>query len=162
QWDGDAKRLGGLEVDDQFDFGGLLDGKISRFFALQNSAGVDAGQAVSVGSLAAIAHQTASSGELAVLVDRRHRVTEGERGELPAPGGEKRLGTDDEPTRAQLHQACEDLLEVAFAARVQHLEVEAERPRRRLRGAGNGLGHRGIGWIDEKPNDPRRGYELPE
>jgi hypothetical protein len=42
------------------------------------------------------------------------------------------------------------------------MEVEAERPRRRLRGRDNGLRHHGIGWIDEKPNDARRGYELPE
>jgi hypothetical protein len=39
----DAKRLGGLEIDDQFEFGGLLHGQIGRFLALENSAHVDTG-----------------------------------------------------------------------------------------------------------------------
>jgi hypothetical protein len=41
--DGDAKRLGFLEVDDQLDLGELLDRQIGRLLALKNAAGVDAG-----------------------------------------------------------------------------------------------------------------------
>ena len=36
-WDGDAKRLGGFEIDNQFEFGGLLYWQFGRFSALQNS-----------------------------------------------------------------------------------------------------------------------------
>src|SRR5215471_2926363 len=125
QRDGDAKRLGGLEVDVKLDLRGLLHRQISGLLALENAPGIDSSQAASVGSESAIAHQTAGSDELAVLVNRGHRVTQGERGELLGVGGEKRVGTDDEPARAQLHQACEELLEVAFAARIQHMEVDA-------------------------------------
>ena len=40
--DGEAERLGGLEVDDQLDFRGLLDRQVGRLLALENPAGVDA------------------------------------------------------------------------------------------------------------------------
>ena len=43
---GEAERLGGLEVDDQLDFRGLLDRQIGRLLALENPAGVDADQTV--------------------------------------------------------------------------------------------------------------------
>ena len=39
----EAKRPGGLEIDYQLDFGGLLHRKIGWFFALEDAAGVDAG-----------------------------------------------------------------------------------------------------------------------
>ena len=41
---GEAERLGGLEVDDQLDFRGLLDRQIGWLLALENPAGVDADQ----------------------------------------------------------------------------------------------------------------------
>ena len=43
--DGKAERLGGLEVDDEFDFGRLLDWQIGWLGPLENLAGVDADQA---------------------------------------------------------------------------------------------------------------------
>ena len=42
----EAERLGGIEVDDQLDFGGLLDRQVGRLLALENAAGVDAGAMV--------------------------------------------------------------------------------------------------------------------
>jgi len=40
--DGEAERLGGLEVDDEFEFRGLLDREIGWFLAFENAAGIDA------------------------------------------------------------------------------------------------------------------------
>src|SRR5215211_5396917 len=42
QRNSDAERLGGLEVDDQLDLGGLLHRKIGRRIALENLSGVEA------------------------------------------------------------------------------------------------------------------------
>jgi hypothetical protein len=42
--DGQAERLGGLEVDDQLDFRGLLHRQIGWLLALEDAARVDAGQ----------------------------------------------------------------------------------------------------------------------
>ena len=39
----EAERLGGLEIDDQFELGRLLDRQVGRLGALENAAGVDAG-----------------------------------------------------------------------------------------------------------------------
>jgi hypothetical protein len=48
--DREAERLGGLEIDHQFDFFRLLgDGEIGRFGALQNPAGVCADLAIALG-----------------------------------------------------------------------------------------------------------------
>ena len=46
QRDGDAERLGGLEVQKQLNFRALLDRQLARLFAFENAGGVDAGQAV--------------------------------------------------------------------------------------------------------------------
>jgi hypothetical protein len=42
QWqrDGQAERLGALHINDQLDFGGLLDRQVGWLFAFQNPAGV--------------------------------------------------------------------------------------------------------------------------
>ena len=71
QGDADAKRLGGLEVDEQLYLCGLLYRQISGFFAL-DPAGLDAGQVVCVRARSAIAQQTSGRDELARFVDRRH------------------------------------------------------------------------------------------
>src|SRR3984893_3284019 len=38
--EGNPQRLGGLEVDDQLDFGGLLDWQVGRLVAIENPAGI--------------------------------------------------------------------------------------------------------------------------
>jgi hypothetical protein len=43
------ERLGGLQVDDQFEFGGLHHREIGRPFALENSTDIHAGLAIEVG-----------------------------------------------------------------------------------------------------------------
>ena len=43
-WEGDAERLGSLEVKDQLDFRRLLDWQIGRLFTLQNPTSIDADQ----------------------------------------------------------------------------------------------------------------------
>src|SRR5260370_41243308 len=40
-WHNDAKRFGGLEVDDQFEFRNLLHRQISRLVTLQDAAGIE-------------------------------------------------------------------------------------------------------------------------
>src|SRR5262245_4193288 len=46
QWNREAERLGGLEIDYQLDFGGLLHRKIGWFFALEDAARIHAGETV--------------------------------------------------------------------------------------------------------------------
>src|SRR5262249_29183030 len=57
--DGDAERLGGPEVYDQFDFCGLLNWQIGRLFAPENAADIGANRAMLLRHAGAIANQTA-------------------------------------------------------------------------------------------------------
>src|SRR5262245_47313105 len=72
--DFEAKRLGGLEIDDQLEFGRLQDWEVGWLFALQDSAGVDANLAIGVTEVRSIAYQAASRDELTLSVNCRYRV----------------------------------------------------------------------------------------
>src|ERR1700730_12261334 len=63
-WNGKAERLGGLEVEEQLDFSGLLNRQVGRLIAFENPAGVDACCPECVRKTASIAHQAAGRGEL--------------------------------------------------------------------------------------------------
>src|SRR5215470_8212773 len=74
-WHNEAERLGGLEVDDQLRFRGLLSGQVGRFLAPEYPAGIDAYLATSLREISTIAHQAAGRRELAELEDRGQPVT---------------------------------------------------------------------------------------
>jgi hypothetical protein len=62
---GKPEALGGFEIDDQFDLGGLLNWKIGWLFTLENTGGVSSEQTVRLCEIGAIAHETASDRKLA-------------------------------------------------------------------------------------------------
>jgi len=64
--DRQAERLGGLEVDDEFEFRWLLYRKISRLLALENFGHVLAGSPVYVGNVSPVSHQATRFGEFPV------------------------------------------------------------------------------------------------
>ena len=101
RWDFQAKRLGGLEVDYQFDLCGLLNRQVGGFFALEDAAGIDACQPVRVRDAASVANQAAGGSEFVKLIDRRHRVAYGQSGKLLAPRVEERIAADHEPACMQ-------------------------------------------------------------
>ena len=39
--EGNAERFGGLEIEDQLDLGGLLNGQVGWLFTLENAAGIE-------------------------------------------------------------------------------------------------------------------------
>ena len=77
-------------------FGRLHDRQVGGLFALENPAGIDAGQTISIGNVATVAHQAAGGGELAHPIDRGHRVARRQRDDLFAPAVEERIGADEE------------------------------------------------------------------
>src|SRR5262249_17248777 len=121
----EAKRPSGVEVDDQLYLGGLLDRQVGRLLAFENPPSVDAGLTIRVRDPAPVAHQAAGRGEFAKLVDRGHRMAERECGELAGSGDKERVGAaDHERGCSQLHQGCEHRIEVAFGARMKHMELQ--------------------------------------
>ena len=65
-----TKRLGGLEVDDQLEFGRLYHRQIGRFDALENFSDVDSGLAIPVDKVGCVTDKTTRFGEFAITVDR--------------------------------------------------------------------------------------------
>jgi hypothetical protein len=70
---------------DQLDFSCLLDRQVGRLVALENPAGIVAGEAVCVRNVRSVAQQPSGHSELAPLVDHGHRMVDGHRGELLDP-----------------------------------------------------------------------------
>src|SRR4051794_8430053 len=70
----ETERLGGFEVDDEVDFCDLLYWQISWLLAVEDSAGVDADQAVQFSDAASVAHEAACRHELAIWRNRRHCI----------------------------------------------------------------------------------------
>jgi hypothetical protein len=95
---------------------------------------IDAGETTGFDGAPAVAHQTACSSELAKLMDRRHPITERQCGELFKMAAEEGIGRDGKsPPARLLRQACKHHVEFALGARVQDLQVDAEKACCRLR-----------------------------
>src|SRR5215813_5444109 len=72
QWDSDAKRLGGLEVNDQLDLHHLLNRQVSRRGTFENPPSIGANQPIGFSKVGCIAHQAARSSEPAIRINRRN------------------------------------------------------------------------------------------
>src|SRR5262245_55561400 len=97
---GESERLGGLEVDDEVDLPGLIDWQVGRLRTLENAAGVEADVAVRLRKIAPVAHQPASCGKSAKLIDRGHRLAERQGRKLFDPSIEVYVRGDHERTRS--------------------------------------------------------------
>ena len=75
----EAERFGGLEVDHQLEFGGPHDRQIGRLLALENPPGVNARLPIGIHNAGPVAHQAASRGSFAIVVDRRQRMARRQR-----------------------------------------------------------------------------------
>jgi hypothetical protein len=77
-----TKCLGGSQIDDQFEPGGLYDRKICRFGSIENPTQVDTSLERCVVAHGRVANQTAGGGELGPLVHDWHLVARRQRHEL--------------------------------------------------------------------------------
>ena len=109
--DGEAQRLGGLQVDDELKLGGLLHREIGRLGPLEKPVHVDRDPAIGRLLIRAVGHQAASV---------RKRPPEGDGRQVVLPrqvhrelGGEVRL--DDDGARPRGHHRCEGPVEILIA-----------------------------------------------
>src|SRR5215510_1059850 len=147
----EAKRLGRLEIDHELDFHSQLNREIARLFTLENPARVNAGQTISVGHVATIAHQAAGSCELVRKVHRRHRVARGKRDELVALFVEDRIGGKGQRGDPPLDEMRKRSVDVVVAARVLDNYLQAQRASCCLHVTRLGFGSR-VFWVDEEAN----------
>src|SRR6516225_735321 len=75
----EAKRLCGLEVDHQFEFGRLHDWNVGRLLVLENPSGADARLVISITLAGTVAHQTTGNDCLTLQVHRRNSIASGQR-----------------------------------------------------------------------------------
>src|SRR5262245_58898947 len=125
----EAERLRGLEVDDQLDFGGLLDRQVRGFLALENAARVEATQAKHIAEVVSVAHEPARGSECGELVDCWNPVAERQCRELFGSAREECIGTNDESAGAQLDQGRERRIDLRCRACIQDVELQPERAR---------------------------------
>ena len=71
---GETKRLSGLEIDDQLEFGRLLHRQIGGLLALEYPSRVNAGLVIGSREARCIADQATGSGEFARIIDRRNGI----------------------------------------------------------------------------------------
>src|SRR5712664_394815 len=83
--DGEAERLGGVEIDDQLEPSRLLDRQIGGLGALEDLSSVSADQANGSSEAGSIAEQAAGSRVFTRLIDRRDGMARCQRHELLAP-----------------------------------------------------------------------------
>ena len=69
-WNLEAKRPGGVEVDDQIEFGRLYDRQVSRLLAFENAAYIDAGLLIHSDNVRPITRQPADLGKFTHAIDR--------------------------------------------------------------------------------------------
>src|ERR1700730_717069 len=97
--DRQAEGFGGLEVDDQLELGGLLNGQVAGLGALEDLVNIDGEPSVRVTLTRAVAHQSTSVGILAPAEYRRQSLRDTKGGKVETVGHRRTLGKDDHRVR---------------------------------------------------------------
>src|SRR5712692_5574551 len=84
-----TERLGGLQVDHEFELGRPHERQLGDLGALEQAAGINAYLVITFGKVGPVAHETASFGKLTKFVDGRNCMTRCERDKLLPPAIEK-------------------------------------------------------------------------
>ena len=121
----EAERLGGLEVDDQLEFGRLLDRQVGRLLALENAAGVDASLLVRIRDVGPVAHQSADFGEFAVCNIAGTLWSIGEQDQLHAPASEEAIAAHKEGVRPLAQERGKRIVDLAAGAGVEDLDLHS-------------------------------------
>src|SRR5215472_1655024 len=126
-WAGfDAQCLCGGEVDDQIEFSSEFDRQVAGLFALENSADVDTGAAISIRLTGSVADQAANLSVLALIIHRRQGMPGRERHELPALTDEEYAAADEQPAGARLHDLCEGGMEFTLVGGVHYQDLPSD------------------------------------
>jgi hypothetical protein len=112
----EAERLDGLEIDGQFDLGGLLNRQVGRLFSFKDFACIEAGEAKRFGDAGAITHQATRRHILPEGIDRRHFMPCGKFYNPGASGEEEGVAADHECTRTLLDERDKGRFQFAISA----------------------------------------------
>src|SRR5262245_43973612 len=160
--DRDPKRLRRLEVDDQLELGGLLDGQVGGFRTLENLVDVGRDAPIRIGNVRAIGQKTSSINEFPHGMNCRQPMFGCNVHETAALIEEHGAGQDCQSGRACLGYVRERALEILWTSGLKELKLHPQRSCRDVRFLEKDL-FRGFGdatWLPENTDstDPR--HEL--
>src|SRR5215467_2202977 len=118
-------RVRGPELTQELKLGRLHYRQVPRLRAFKNAADIDGGLAISIRDTGAVAGKPARHDIFARDEDRRNCVTNGQRGDLSPSRKQERIGAGEQRPGAQLNQRSKGSVDLAFAAGVQHVELES-------------------------------------
>jgi hypothetical protein len=121
--DGKAESLGGPEVDNKLERRRLNNRQVGRLCALEDPAGIDAHLMIGIRKPRAITHEAACDDLMAVRVSRRDCMPSRQHDELLGPKPDQRIVTYQERTGTSLDKGGKDRIEVAFAGRLNDLNM---------------------------------------
>src|SRR3974377_501301 len=132
RWHLEAKRLGGLEVDDELKFGRLHHRQVSGLLALENPPGVDTDLAIAIAVIGAVDHQTPRLCVFALLVNGRDSLPRRQSNDFVALTVEELIGGDQHRSGVQLHCCRKRGIAVTLVPRKQYMSLVARGWRRFL------------------------------
>ena len=104
--EGDAERLGGLEIDDQLDFRTLLDRQVGRLLAIQGPADVNTDLTIGIPQTGSVNYQASVFDGRAFGIYPRNTMVNCESNHLIKPGIKERVSGVKKCTGLQLDQGC--------------------------------------------------------
>src|SRR6516162_3063967 len=84
RWNFDADSFGGLQIDDEFEFGRLYYRQVCRLLVLENATRIDPDLADHVRRIGSVAHQPAGFGKITIGEYGSHRMARSQDGDLQA------------------------------------------------------------------------------
>ena len=122
----DAKRLGGLEVNDQLELSRLHDWQVGWPLSLKNLACVDAYLPICIGKSGSIADQSSGCGKFAKWIHRWNRMTCRQSDYSIALRGEKWIGADNQTVGPISIKRLEGCFQLAHGAGVCKTQLSSE------------------------------------
>src|SRR5262245_25698769 len=113
-----AERLGGLEIDHEFESCSLIDRQLSGLLALENPSYVASSSAIAISHIRSIAYQTACNRRCAGFISRRNRHLRRVRYQEIAAAVQERARPDQKCVSSGLSQAIESLINLTFVVRL--------------------------------------------
>src|SRR5215467_6743337 len=125
--DGEAERLGGFEVDHEFELGRPFDWNFAGIAALENFVNVDGGPSEEVRQTRSIGHENTGLGERAPDRNRWQSMLGEELGNLGTISDEHRTAREEQTTDPLLGRASDRDLEIGGAAYFKRKQLDAKR-----------------------------------
>src|SRR5581483_7118177 len=112
-----AERLGGLEIDHEFELGRLLHRQIGGFLTLENTAGIAASETIYVSYASPIAHQSAGFDKLAAVEYRWNGMATSQMNKPIALAEEEGIRGDEKSLGSLFRELRKGRVDFAFAFR---------------------------------------------